>query len=435
MSNDKTIYKMLTDAGLTPAGAAGLMGNLYAESGLIPDRVELLCLKRLREQGKIYTDATYTAFVDDGTISRSEFLHPLPGKQYGYGLAQWTSPGRKGRLYDYIKERKVSIGDLAAQVSFLLAELKTDYQALYALLCSTGSVREASDAVLKKYEMPADTGTAIREQRYQYSLKYYPGETAPIKAVTAQDALGVMRSWLGLNEYDLSHKPIIDLYNSYRPLARGYKVTYSDSWCDATVSAVFIKLGAVSLIGGTECGVMEHVRLFRAAGIWLGRIRPQVGDIIVYDWQGDGYADHIGMVEQVSGDSITTIEGNYSDSVKRRSLRYDRSDIMGYARPKYTTAPAPTPAPAPKQDDVRTTVTADKFDAKLAGTYTATTGLNLRYGPGSKKYEIMCTMPKGHKVQCYGYYSLNGTAKWLYVQTTLNGVKYTGFCSKGYLKK
>ena len=86
METARKVWTYLLRAGLTPEGAAGLMGNIYAESGMIPNRVEILCLRRLKEQGKIYTDATYTAFVDDGTISREEFLHPLPGKQYGYGL-------------------------------------------------------------------------------------------------------------------------------------------------------------------------------------------------------------------------------------------------------------------------------------------------------------------------------------------------------------
>ena len=120
----KEIWDHLIKSGMTPAGAAGMMGNLHAESGLIANRVEILCLKRLKEHGKIYTDATYTAFVDDGTISKEEFLHPLPGKQYGYGLAQWTSPGRKSGLYDLCKSRKVSIADLKTQLDWLITELK-----------------------------------------------------------------------------------------------------------------------------------------------------------------------------------------------------------------------------------------------------------------------------------------------------------------------
>ena len=162
--HEKTIYNYLLRAGLTLAGACGLMGNLQAESGMIPNRVEVLCLKRLKEIGKYYTDATYTAFVDDGTISREEFLHPLPGKQYGYGLAQWTSPGRKGALYDYCKREKISIGDLTAQLEFLIAELKSGYPAVWETLTTTTLVRQASNMVLYNFEQPANPDRLAEER-------------------------------------------------------------------------------------------------------------------------------------------------------------------------------------------------------------------------------------------------------------------------------
>ena len=86
---EKRAYKKFIQAGMTPAGACGLIGNLEAESdGFYPNRVEYLCLNRLKEVGKVYTHETYTAAVDSGKISCEEFLHPLAGKQYGYGLAQ-----------------------------------------------------------------------------------------------------------------------------------------------------------------------------------------------------------------------------------------------------------------------------------------------------------------------------------------------------------
>ena len=106
-SNEEKIWNYLLSNGLNKFGVAGLMGNLYAESGLRPNNLENLCERRLKENGKIYTDETYTAAIDNGTISRAEFLNPLPGKQYGYGLAQWTSPGRKGGLYDLVKSKPV----------------------------------------------------------------------------------------------------------------------------------------------------------------------------------------------------------------------------------------------------------------------------------------------------------------------------------------
>ena len=421
--NERKIYDYLVKSGLTPAGACGLMGNLFAESGLISNRVEILCLKRLKEAGKIYTDATYTAFVDDGTISREEFLHPLPYRQYGYGLAQWTSPDRKAGLYDLCKKLNTSIGDLDTQLEFLLKELKEIFRSVYSSLTTTSDVLEATTIVLRKFEAPSDTGTAVINQRFKFALNYY--EQFAKAPVTVDTILKIFRSWIGKNEYDGSFKSIIDLYNSYTPLARGYKVRYSDAWCDATVSAAFIQADAVHLIGGTECGVQEHVAKFIKAGIWKGRVVPEVGDIIVYDWQGDGYADHIGIVEQVNVNQITTIEGNYQDSVKRRTLGCFRSDVMGYARPKY----------AEGKREEKATQSADYFDKALAGSYTTTKVLNMRNGAGSNKFSVMAVLPKGTKVQNYGYYSLNGNAKWLYVQTTIKDVTYTGFCSAGSLKK
>lgn len=161
--------------------------------------------------------------------------------------------------------------------------------------------------------------------------------------ITAQDVISVMQGWVGKSRSAGTHRDIIDLYNSYIPRARGYEVTYSDEYCDTTVSAAFIKLGAVSLIGGPECGVENHVQLFKKAGIWQedGTIKPEPGYIIVFNWDdstqpNDGAADHIGIVESVSSTSFTTIEGNMNGGlVGRRTINIGNGYIRGYAIPKY----------------------------------------------------------------------------------------------------
>ena len=344
----KKTWSHLTGAGMSPEGAAGLMGNLYSESGIIPIRVETLCLQRLREAGKYYTNATYTAFVDDGTISREEFLHPLPGRQYGYGLAQWTSPGRKGKLYDHCKARKTSIGDLAAQLDFLITELQQSYPSVWHVLTTTDSIKEASDVVLTKFEMPADCGGRVKQTRWQYATELYDHfteEADTVAKVTAQDVINVIRGWIGYSEGNGKHRTIVDIYNAYGAIhgyPRGYKVPYTVAWCDVTVSAAFIKAGAVDLIGGIECGVEEHIQIFKRAGIWIedGTITPKPGYIICYNWDqygqpNNGYADHIGIVESVKGDTMTVIEGNYNDAVQRRSIRIGWGYIRGFAAPKY----------------------------------------------------------------------------------------------------
>lgn len=356
MANIEQVWDYLLKSGLTAAGAAGLMGNLKAESGIIPNRVEILCLNRLREHGRTYSDQSYTAAVDSGAVTKSEFLHPLPGKQYGYGLVQWTSPNRKSGLYDLARSKGVSIGDLNTQLEYLVKELQTSYKSVYAVLTSTKSVQAASDAVLLHFEQPANA-QPMRQERANYGYQYYNQFVSkgddPVSTVTADKILDIYRSWIGYSEANGKHKKIVDLYNAHKPLARGYAVRYTDSWCDTCLSAAFIKAGAVTLIGGAECGVEEHVKIFKRAGIWIedGTIIPKPGDIIVYNWDdstqpNDGYADHIGIVESVSGNTITTIEGNYKDAVGRRVIPVGWGYIRGYARPKYAAVPQRSISPA-----------------------------------------------------------------------------------------
>ena len=249
-------------------------------------------------------------------------------------------------------------------------------------------------------------------------------------SATAKQVLDVAKSWIGLNEADGTHKQILDVYNAHKPLARGYKIKTSDSWCDAFVSACAIKAGAVDIIG-TEVSCEKHIAIFKEKGIWIedGSITPKVGDIILYNWDdktqpNDGWADRIGIVEKINDKSITVIEGNKNDKVTRRKIMVGSGLIRGYARPKY-------------KDEKPKTVTATKpayeKDNKLAGTYITTTGLNCRTGAGIDN-DILCTIPAGTEVQCYGYYSMDGKDKWLYIQFTLYGTQYTGFSHSKYLK-
>ena len=152
----------------------------------------------------------------------------------------------------------------------------------------------------------------------QYQLTKYDEN---VSGRRAQDVLNVMRSWIGYSEANGKFRQIIDLYNSYLPLARGYAVQYTDEWCDTAVSAAAIQAGCVDLIG-TECGCEKHIEIFKEKGIWIedGTIVPLPGDIILYNWDcqaqpNDGYSDHIGYVESVSGQMITVMEGNYNEAV------------------------------------------------------------------------------------------------------------------------
>lgn len=149
-------------------------------------------------------------------------------------------------------------------------------------------------------------------------------------------------AWLGYKESNGTHRQIIDVYNAHKPLPRGYAVKYTDAWCATFVSAVSIKLGYTSVIP-TECSCYYMIELFKKLGAWneSDSRKPNPGDIIFYDWEDNGKGDnnnspdHVGIVEKVSGNTITVIEGNYSKSVKRRTLAVDGKYIRGYGVPKY----------------------------------------------------------------------------------------------------
>lgn len=184
---------------------------------------------------------------------------------------------------------------------------------------------------------------------YYGEQKQKKDEKKENKGVSAQDIINTMAGWIGKSMAKQTHRDIIDIYNNHKPLAVGYKVKYTDDYCDTTLSAAFIKNNAVDLIGGTECGVERHIQLFKKAGIWEenGSVTPAPGWIITYNWDdgtqpNDGFADHIGIVEKVEGNTITTIEGNTGNGgvVARKTLQVANGNIRGYAKPKYKNAAA-----------------------------------------------------------------------------------------------
>ena len=176
----------------------------------------------------------------------------------------------------------------------------------------------------------------------QYDLQQYDVKGEMGMAKTASAALAQAREWIGRNEADGTHKGIIDVYNGHTPIARGYKVKYTDAWCATFVSAVAIRCGLTEIIP-TECGCGQMIELFRALGEWQesDSRTPAPGDVIFYDWDdtgaGDctGWPDHVGFVESVSGGKITVIEGNKNNAVGRRVLAVDGRYIRGYGVPKY----------------------------------------------------------------------------------------------------
>ena len=162
MNNEQIIWDFLIAQGLTPQGAAGLMGNLFAESGLNPKNLQNSYEKKLG-----YNDVTYTQAVDNGSY------YNFVKDSAGYGLAQWTYWSRKKSLLSFAKQNRCSIGDLNIQLEFLMFELRKSYKGVLKILTTTKSVKEASDAVLLKFEKPADQSSKVRKKRATYGEHFY----------------------------------------------------------------------------------------------------------------------------------------------------------------------------------------------------------------------------------------------------------------------
>lgn len=503
-SNTEKIYNFLKSKGLNDFGACGLMGNLKAESALSPTNLQNSFEKKLG-----LTDEQYTSKVDNGTYNN------FVKDSAGYGLAQWTYWSRKQNLLNYAKGKKKSIGDLEMQLEFLYKELSESYSSVLKVLKLATSVLQASNCVLMNFERPANQDSSVQKTRSSYGQEYYNSLVKKSNTdnkggnkvnYSRQKVVDLVTSWEGKKESDGSYKSIIDLYNSKAPWPRT-KMEYGWPWCACTWSALAKALGYTAIMP-IEISCYYLIEAAKKMGCWVENDAyvPSPADAILYDWQDNGVGDntgtpdHVGTVIYVnkSAGYMVVEEGNYSNSVKRRTISINGKYIRGFITPKYTSNSVSQPTqtsgksvttvarevisgmwgngdervanlkakgydPVAVQNEVNrilngsaskpststsggsnnstsvikkvtSTCSARYLDKSIAGTYVTTDDLYLRNDAGKNK-KALCCIPKGTEVHCYGYYNKDSNNKWYYIQFTMNGTQYTGFSHSGYLKK
>lgn len=365
---EQGFYDFYKARGLCDFGIFGLMGNIYAESGMNPKNLQNSYEKKLG-----FTDESYTAAVDSG--SYKNFVHDGAG----YGLHQCTYWSRKQAMLEYHRSKGKSIGDLETQKEFIYKELSESFPAVLKVLKTAASIREASDAVLLKFERPADQSNAAQVKRASYGEEYEKlykraqegGSKGMTETQARQKVVSIMQGWIGLKRSDRSHAPIIDTYNEHTPRPRGYKVSYTDAYCATTTSAAAIKAGFTDIIP-VECSCYYLIEAAKRMGIWQENDAyiPKLGDEVLYDWDdGPNYAttdnqgapEHVGMVEAVIGSTIKVIEGNMSGGiVGRRDLQVNGRYIRGFICPNYASK-ATEKAPEKSIDEIATEVLAGRW--------------------------------------------------------------------------
>lgn len=142
-------------------GVAGLLGNLNAESNLIAANLEMA------HRGRLGSSKEYTDAVDSGKYNN------FASDYAGYGIAQWTDKARKSALLAFAKGKSASIGNKKMQAEYLMSELEGRFSAVLNILKNAASVREASNAVLMRFECPADQSIGAQDKRTSYGERYY----------------------------------------------------------------------------------------------------------------------------------------------------------------------------------------------------------------------------------------------------------------------
>ena len=163
----ETIWRKLRAKGFSEKATAAIMGHMQAESGLIPYRIQ-----GDFENGYPRSIA-YTDRVDNGVISRSEFMYSGPGGG-GYGLCQWTYFSRKAGLYDLAKKRGVSVGDEQLGIDWFYGEVQQgEYQQTWDALRTSDSIYTMTGVMLKNFEKPADQSESACAQRAAMANQIY----------------------------------------------------------------------------------------------------------------------------------------------------------------------------------------------------------------------------------------------------------------------
>lgn len=112
---------------------------------------------------------------------------------------------------------------------------------------------------------------------------------------------------------------------------------YRVEWCAIFVSWCADQCGYLDagVLPKME-GVRPYVDWFIERGQWQGRdYEPSPGDIIFFDWESDGLADHVGIVEKVENGFVYTVEGNSRDVCAERHYTLRVAPIFGFGLPEY----------------------------------------------------------------------------------------------------
>ena len=348
--------------GFTLEAIAALFGQIEKESHFIVNNVQ-------DDMG--WSDEDYTHAVDSGVYT------DFATDEIGYGLYQLTEQSRKASYLDFTRLRKASIGNLENMVAFMLWELNKKFPGIWAKLKTSHDLNDLTKTLLYQWENPQEKVQNLTD-RLKYANEWYQklkqkgGDSMPstteIQNGSIEAAISKVLA-LANSEVDYREKMSgVGLDDKNANAGTGNWTKYARdldeiksfyngkkqgaAWCDVFVDWLFMKcFGADTAMkmlcqpkNSAGAGCKYSKDYYQAAGRFVRD--PQRGaQIFFYD--NAGQINHTGIVESISGERITTIEGNSSDRVARRSYSMWDGTIAGYGIPIWELAAVQQFNPSP----------------------------------------------------------------------------------------
>lgn len=350
MTIQEYMYRTFRKAGMTVEGACAVLAQIQHEGAFKPTNAE---------NSKGVADDVYTREVDNGVRTKHSFMYD----GIGYGYAQWTFPDRKGKMYDFHHARGKSIGDSDTQIMFLLWEMQHDFPNQWRMVTSSHDLADCSWQLLDKWENPDEKKKQkpIREKSANDFYDLFANlNLEEAHVMTKQEAVELVlnqaRAEIGYHEkasnsqlddktansgsadWNKYARDLDRLKNFYNSGKNGYM------WCDVFTDWLFVKCFGADIgrqmicqpLNSAGAGCKFSVQYYKQYGRWTTGT-PEPGDQIFFTYAPGEYS-HTGIVESVSDGVVTTIEGNVSDSVGRRTYQLGASNIAGYGRPRWELA-------------------------------------------------------------------------------------------------
>ena len=112
---------------------------------------------------------------------------------------------------------------------------------------------------------------------------------------------------------------------------RWYGFNQRENWCAIFVSWCANESGIINNTIPKFSLCTDGVKWYKDHNKWENKSYiPQTGDIIFFDWNGDGHVQHVGIVEKEENGKVYTIEGNSNDEVRNKSYSLNNKSIYGY---------------------------------------------------------------------------------------------------------